>query len=62
MGHIAMAEDEVLWRNLIFAFSRRSVRPQMKTWTFLKVLSDEMMFLERIIREEATQAEKLSGR
>lgn len=50
LGHTAMAEDEVLWRNLIFAFFRRSMMPQMKTLKMLKVLSDEMMSLERITK------------
>lgn len=50
MGHTAMAEDEVLWRNLIFAFFRRTMMPQMKTLKMLKVLSDEMMSLERITK------------
>lgn len=45
-----MADDKVLWRNLGFAFSRGSVRPQVKIPKFLKVLSDEMMSLERITK------------
>lgn len=48
LGPTAMAEDKVVWQNLGSAFSRGSVRPQMKTPKFLKVLSDEIMSLERI--------------
>lgn len=50
MGHTAVAEDKELWRNLVFAFSRGSIRPQLKTPKFLKVLSDEMISFERITK------------